>query len=92
MKKYKKVQPTQKSIMADPRVEELYFERGMWPEERTAELREDRWWCHLVCGYRHREEWTTCVRGYTLKEIADELNKFVEQCHPNFPEILEINL
>ena len=94
MKKYKKVQPTQKSIMADPRVEDLFFEGGGRRFGQTAWENNDIWECSLD-GYADPEIHITSLREPTLRDIADILNSgdliTVEEHNKLYP-LCKINL
>lgn len=57
---YKRVQATQKSILSDPRVDDLH--------------KEDKWWLSLKPGFVNVQTGTTCDSAPTLRDIADTLN------------------
>lgn len=65
----KKVQPNRKSIMADPRVKELW--------------KEDQWWCYLEPGWMWSDMRTSGVTAENLRDLADTLNIGLEECWPD---------
>jgi hypothetical protein len=67
--KFKKVQPNRKSIMADPRVKELW--------------KEDQWWCYLAPGWMERWQETASISAANLRDLADILNTGLEECWPD---------
>ena len=65
----KKVQPNRKSIMADPRVKELW--------------KEDQWWCYLEPGWMWSDFQTAGISAESLRDLADILNTQLEECWPD---------
>jgi|13_taG_2_1085334.scaffolds.fasta_scaffold00046_4 hypothetical protein len=86
--KFKKIQPSRKSIMADPRVKELWFEGGGRRPGQSAYDADDRWWLTYEDGYVCTENHTRTTNSYTLRDIASMINSScmsIEEYKREFP-------